>query len=152
MSGKYVGLIDGDDIPAGDFEIMAVVKIALEDVDRDDGAIEVVERVAVDGGQVTVVGGYCLSTNEGLPWSLELIERFARRWDWEKLAKNESLPGSLELIERFAERWAGLAGKFDHSLPLLLPADIVAVLSHHFTEVDTGTSWQLGKPKSRPAK
>ena len=42
-----MALIDDDDIPPGVFQIVAVLQIALEGVDRDDAAVEVVERVVV---------------------------------------------------------------------------------------------------------
>ena len=34
----------------------------------------------------------CLSWEESLPWSVELIEHFKERWDWEALSQNTSLP------------------------------------------------------------
>ncbi|WP_200375660.1 hypothetical protein [Thiocystis violacea] len=48
-----------------------------------------------------------LSCNKALPWSLDLIERFADRWQWgwPGLSDNPALPWSLDLIERFADRW-----------------------------------------------
>ena len=42
-----MAFIDDDDIPPRVFEIVAVLQIALEGVDRNDAAIEVVERVVV---------------------------------------------------------------------------------------------------------
>jgi hypothetical protein len=81
-----------------------------------------------------------LSENEGLPWSLELIERFKERWNWGGfgvgLSKNKSLPWSLELIERFEERWywdwEELFKNATLHLLTLRPADIVAIMEHHF--------------------
>ncbi|WP_262967075.1 hypothetical protein [Methylobacter psychrophilus] len=75
-----------------------------------------------------------LSMNKALPWSLELIERFEERWHWDVLSKNEGLPWSLELIERFEERWCWMALSPNESLhlPTLRPADIVAIMEHHF--------------------
>ena len=46
-----------------------------------------------------------LSSNTALPWSIELIERYIDRWDWCNLTGNESLPWSVELIERYIDRW-----------------------------------------------
>jgi hypothetical protein len=46
-----------------------------------------------------------LSKNESLPWSIELIEHFENRWDWFGLSKNEALPWSIDLINRFTDRW-----------------------------------------------
>ena len=40
-----------------------------------------------------------------MPLSLDLLERYKDKWEWFFLPSNESLPWSLELIERFA--WYG---------------------------------------------
>ena len=45
--GHVVALVDDDDVPPGVFEVVAVLQIALERVDGDDAAVEVVERVVV---------------------------------------------------------------------------------------------------------
>ena len=75
-----------------------------------------------------------ISLNYSLPWSLELIERFQNRWDWGYLSGNKSLPWSLKLIERFEARWDWhrLSGNESLHLPTLRPADIVAIMEHHF--------------------
>jgi uncharacterized protein (TIGR02996 family) len=44
-----------------------------------------------------------LSGNRGLPWSIDLLERFEARWCWDRLPDN--LPWSLELLARFEHRW-----------------------------------------------
>jgi len=49
-----------------------------------------------------------LSCNKALPWSLDLIGRFADRWSFDGefgLSLNEGVPWSLDLIERFEDRW-----------------------------------------------
>ena len=47
-SGRHVvAFVDDDDVPPGVFEVVAVLQIALERVDGDDAAVEVVERVVV---------------------------------------------------------------------------------------------------------
>ena len=48
---------------------------------------------------------YGLSSNEVLPWSLELIGRFRDKWNWDNLSFNEALPWSLELIKIFRDKW-----------------------------------------------
>jgi hypothetical protein len=47
-----VALIDDDDVPPGVFQIIPVLKIVLERIDRDDGAVVVVERVVIAGDAV----------------------------------------------------------------------------------------------------
>ena len=39
----------------------------------------------------------CLSVNKLLPWSMDFIDRYEERWDWESLS--EGLPWSVDLIE-----------------------------------------------------
>ena len=46
-----------------------------------------------------------ISENQLLPWSIELIEEYKDWWDWDALSENESLPWSVELIEKFKDRW-----------------------------------------------
>ena len=46
-----------------------------------------------------------LTSNESLPWSESLIERYEDKWNWEWLSINESLPWSEALIERYKDRW-----------------------------------------------
>ncbi|WP_318350811.1 hypothetical protein [Aquipluma nitroreducens] len=46
-----------------------------------------------------------LSGNQALPWSIQFLERFENRWDWEKLSQCSYLPWSAELIDRFATNW-----------------------------------------------
>lgn len=42
-----VGLVDDDEIPPGAFQVVAVFAVALERIDRDDGAVVLAERVVV---------------------------------------------------------------------------------------------------------
>ena len=46
-----------------------------------------------------------LSHNEVLPWSAELIDRYADVWHWDSLALNHSLPWTEDFIDRYADRW-----------------------------------------------
>ena len=41
-----------------------------------------------------------LSLNQALPWSIDFIERFQDRWDWDNLSWNEALPWSEDLFDR----------------------------------------------------
>ncbi len=43
-----------------------------------------------------------LSSWEGLPWSRTLLEKHEDDWDWSALARNRAVPWSPELIDRFA--------------------------------------------------
>jgi hypothetical protein len=42
-----------------------------------------------------------MSSREAMPWSEDLIDRYAQRWNWRALSSNLALPWSQELIERF---------------------------------------------------
>src|SRR5712691_1675517 len=50
--GDVVTLIDDDDVPPGVLKIVAILKIILQGVDRDDAAVEIIERVVVAGNAV----------------------------------------------------------------------------------------------------
>ncbi len=50
--GDPVGLVDDDDVPGGVFQKDAVLVLLLQRVDRDDRAVEVVERVGVGGQEI----------------------------------------------------------------------------------------------------
>jgi hypothetical protein len=39
-------------------------------------------------------------------WSIELIQRFRNKWDWELLTKNKHLPWSIDLIDKFYFDWS----------------------------------------------
>ena len=43
-----------------------------------------------------------LSSWEGLPWSRSLLEKHEDDWDWGALARNRAVPWSAELVDRFA--------------------------------------------------
>lgn len=45
-----------------------------------------------------------LSQRENFPWSAELLEEFADRWNWRLLASNEGIIWNTPLIERFLKR------------------------------------------------
>lgn len=45
--GHVVAFIDDDDVPPGVFQIVSVLQIALERINGDDAAVEMVERVVV---------------------------------------------------------------------------------------------------------
>ena len=58
-----------------------------------------------------------LSRNTGLPWSLDLIERYKDKWDWYELSKNHSIPWSEELIEKFIDKWSYTSLSMNRSVP-----------------------------------
>ena len=58
-----------------------------------------------------------LSENPGLPWSAELIQRYAERWNWEMLSRNTGLPWSRELVLRFEDQWTWRQLVFNRALP-----------------------------------
>ncbi|RPD43771.1 hypothetical protein DNI29_23210 [Hymenobacter sediminis] len=45
-----------------------------------------------------------LSQRTDLPWSIELLEEFADRWNWSQLALNESIIWDEHLIDHFRDR------------------------------------------------
>lgn len=59
------------------------------------------------------------------------------RWDWDRLSRNEGLPWSIELIERYESRWNWFTSSRlrypIQALTTLMPADITAVMAHHFS-------------------
>lgn len=46
-----------------------------------------------------------LSRNKLLPWSIEFIKKYKKKWNWHNLSKNESIKWSYELIEIYNDRW-----------------------------------------------
>ena len=47
-----VALINDDDVPPGVLQVIPVLKVVLEGIDRDDGAVVIVERVVIAGNVV----------------------------------------------------------------------------------------------------
>ena len=47
LPGHVVGLIQDDQVPPGAFQVAAVLAVALEGIDRDDGSIVVIEGIVV---------------------------------------------------------------------------------------------------------
>ncbi len=48
-----------------------------------------------------------LTSNEGINWTADLIERYKDRWDWDRIYWNKSIPWSIELIDKYSDllRW-----------------------------------------------
>ena len=80
-----MALVDDDDVPPRAIEVVAVLKVLLERVHRNDGAIEVVERVVVRGDDVADtlqtdgVETYERDGEPGLPFLLELCDHWRSR-------------------------------------------------------------------------
>lgn len=53
------------------------------------------------GFRTEVIG---LSSNTALPWSIELLLKFEKRWQWEHISENESIPWTTEIIEKLENR------------------------------------------------
>jgi hypothetical protein len=51
------------------------------------------------------LGRFGLSSNIGLPWSEQLIEKYKYKWEWNGLSRNEAIPWSLNLIEKYFKHW-----------------------------------------------
>lgn len=47
----------------------------------------------------------CLSSDERVPWSIDIIDRYIHEWDWDNLSNNKKLPWSEELIDRYLDKW-----------------------------------------------
>lgn len=46
-----------------------------------------------------------LSSDERVPWSLEIIEKYEHEWNWDSLSTNQKLPWSEELIDKYLDKW-----------------------------------------------
>lgn len=46
-----------------------------------------------------------LSARNDLPWTIDLLEKFEEKWDWNLLSENENLFWSEEMISRFEHKW-----------------------------------------------
>ncbi|SET17618.1 hypothetical protein, partial [Thorsellia anophelis] len=65
-----------------------------------------------------------------LPWSIELLERFENKWDWDCLSRNKSLPWSVELAQKFVGKWKDLNFLASHfNFKYLNDEDIVKFLN-----------------------
>jgi hypothetical protein len=47
----------------------------------------------------------CFASNIGLPWSDEFIAKYAEHLDWMWLSMNESISFTIELIDKYADKW-----------------------------------------------
>jgi hypothetical protein len=52
-----------------------------------------------------------LSSNHGLPWTADLIDRYAEHWDWELLSSNTCILWTTECLTQHSEllNWANLS-------------------------------------------
>jgi len=46
-----------------------------------------------------------LSSNEALPWSEWLLNKYDRKWDWKTLSFNDALPWSVAFVENNISKW-----------------------------------------------
>lgn len=46
-----------------------------------------------------------LSRNKGIPFNRKLLEKFKDKWDWKELSINQSIEWNIELLEEFSDRW-----------------------------------------------
>ncbi len=68
-----------------------------------------------------------------------VIEKYKDKWSWgdrnaRGLSSNEALPWSLELVEKYKDKWSwdDLCTTALTCLPKLTPQDIDEVMNHHF--------------------
>jgi hypothetical protein len=45
------------------------------------------------------------ANNPGLPWSEQLVDKYAEHWDWMRLSMNESVPFTIEMLDKYADKW-----------------------------------------------
>ena len=62
-------------------------------------------------------GWQSISSNEGLPWTIDLIEKFENKWDWHSLSINKALPWTVELVEKFEDKWVWPSLSINKALP-----------------------------------
>ncbi len=46
-----------------------------------------------------------LSANEFLPWSHDLLERYSGKWNWFRMSGNTAVPWTIDLIEKYTDHW-----------------------------------------------
>jgi hypothetical protein len=106
-----VAFVDDDDVPPGVLEVVAVLEVALEGVNRDDASVEVVEWVVVRGdaiahaGQTYGVQAYQRDGKAAPPLLLELGEHGLLRDDQNAFAAPslDELGGKDGRLQRLAQ-------------------------------------------------
>src|SRR5690606_29692956 len=79
-----------------------------------------------------------LSTKEFLPWDDGLLELYSDRWDWAKISKNRHISWSVKLLEKFKDELIGAKayGIFHNS-----ESKWNLALLYLFVELYTGAYW-----------
>lgn len=109
--GDVVAFVDHDDVPPGILEVVAVLEVALEGVDGNDAAVEVVEGVVIGGdavahpSQADRIQSHQRDGEAAPPLLLELGEHGLLRDDQDALAPAalNQFGGEHARFERLAE-------------------------------------------------
>ena len=59
---------------------------------------------AISNDHLQIESTASLSGNRGLPWSRELLEKFADRWDWKRISRNSAVIFDGAMLDCFSER------------------------------------------------
>lgn len=65
-------------------------------------------------------GDYGLTSNESIPFTPELIEKYKNKWDWTFLTDNSQIPWTIDLLEKYQDYWAWESYEFAGNLGLSL--------------------------------
>lgn len=67
--------------------------------------------------------GGCMSQNQSILWTEELIEKYIDKWNWWGFRSNSALPWSISFIDRFKSHieWEG----FGEKLPIELSEELI---------------------------
>ncbi len=77
------------------------------------------EAVALVNGIIANYSDYNLSENKSLPWSVELIEKFADKWEWGRLSRDNSLPWSINSIHKSAKNLTATSSIYEPLKPYI---------------------------------
>lgn len=93
---------------------------------------------------------YELSANESLPWSSDLLQRFAHRWHYLEMSANDKVPWTEKLIEAHKEEW-NWDGEKPANLAAVFPFSTNAGLPWSFDLVERYKDrWYWGKMEYLP--
>ena len=67
--------------------------------------------------------GGCLSQNQSIHWTEELIEKYIDKWNWWGFRSNSALPWSISFIDKFKSQieWEG----FGEELPIKMTDELI---------------------------
>jgi hypothetical protein len=95
------------------YEMRSLDEVLETQIKELDKHKECLFRSAEEIDSIEDINWLHLSSNEFLPWSAELIEKYKEEWDWRLLSRNGNIPWSLELIKQFEDKIEWGSGMFD---------------------------------------